>query len=66
LVDGDISQIGTATKIIEMAATKFRSVAAFVNDAGIFGDYQYPYCGEANMIVDEIRRRLGDDLCFVL
>jgi protein-disulfide isomerase len=30
-----------------------------------YGDYQCPSCGEANPIVDEIQRRLGDDLCFV-
>ena len=30
-----------------------------------YGDYQCPYCGEANQIVDEIQRRLGDGLRFV-
>jgi protein-disulfide isomerase len=30
-----------------------------------YGDYQCPYCGEANGIVDEIRRQLGDGLRFV-
>jgi hypothetical protein len=29
-----------------------------------YGDYQCPYCGEANPIV-EIQRRLNDGLCFV-
>ena len=30
-----------------------------------YGDYQCPYCGQANPIVDEIQRELGDDLRFV-
>jgi protein-disulfide isomerase len=30
-----------------------------------YGDYQCPYCGMANPIVDEIRRELGDGLRFV-
>ena len=30
-----------------------------------YGDYQCPYCGEANPIVDEVRRKLGDGLRFV-
>lgn len=30
-----------------------------------YGDYQCPYCGEANPIVDQIRRQLGNGLCFV-
>ena len=30
-----------------------------------YGDYQCPYCGLANPIVDEIRRELGDRLMFV-
>ena len=30
-----------------------------------YGDYQCPYCGEANPIVDEIRDELGDQLRFV-
>ncbi len=30
-----------------------------------YGDYQCPYCGLANPIVDEIRRELGDGLRFV-
>jgi NAD(P)-dependent dehydrogenase (short-subunit alcohol dehydrogenase family) len=36
LVDGDISQIGTATKIVETATSKFRSIDALINNAGIF------------------------------
>ena len=36
LVDGDISQIGTATKIAETATSKFRSIDALINNAGIF------------------------------
>ena len=30
-----------------------------------YGDYQCPYCGMANPIVDEVRRELGDGLRFV-
>jgi len=30
-----------------------------------YGDYECPYCGAAHPIVKEIRRRLGDQLCFV-
>ncbi len=30
-----------------------------------YGDYQCPYCGEANPIVDEIQRQLGNGLRFV-
>jgi protein-disulfide isomerase len=30
-----------------------------------YGDYQCPYCGMANPIVDEVRRELGDQLRFV-
>ena len=29
-----------------------------------YGDYECPFCGEAQPIVREIQRRLGDDLCF--
>ncbi len=36
LVDGDISQIGTAIKIVETATSKFRSIDALINNAGIF------------------------------
>jgi NAD(P)-dependent dehydrogenase (short-subunit alcohol dehydrogenase family) len=36
LVDGDISQIGTATKILETATSKFKSIDALINNAGIF------------------------------
>jgi NAD(P)-dependent dehydrogenase (short-subunit alcohol dehydrogenase family) len=36
LVDGDIGAPATAAKIIEMALTRFRSVDALVNNAGIF------------------------------
>lgn len=30
-----------------------------------YGDYQCPYCGEANPIIDEVRRELGNELRFV-
>jgi protein-disulfide isomerase len=30
-----------------------------------YGDYQCPYCGEANSIIEEIQRRLGSGLRFV-
>jgi protein-disulfide isomerase len=30
-----------------------------------YGDYQCPYCGQANPIVEEIQRRLGSGLRFV-
>ncbi|MBV8137655.1 MAG: thioredoxin domain-containing protein [Deltaproteobacteria bacterium] len=30
-----------------------------------YGDYECPYCGLANPIVDQIRRELGDQLRFV-
>jgi NAD(P)-dependent dehydrogenase (short-subunit alcohol dehydrogenase family) len=36
LVDGDIGAPATAAKIIEMALTRFQSVDALVNNAGIF------------------------------
>jgi len=29
-----------------------------------YGDYECAFCGEVQPIVREIRRRLGDDLCF--
>ena len=29
-----------------------------------YGDYECPLCGEAQPIVGEIQRRLGDNLCF--
>ena len=29
-----------------------------------YGDYECPFCGEAQSIVKEIQRRLGDDLLF--
>jgi protein-disulfide isomerase len=29
-----------------------------------YGDYECPFCGEAQPIVREIQRRLGDALCF--
>ena len=36
LVDGDIGEATTAAKIVETAMTKFRSIDALVNNAGIF------------------------------
>src|SRR5712671_2750834 len=36
LVDGDIGEIATAAKIAETATSKFRSIDALVNNAGIF------------------------------
>jgi NAD(P)-dependent dehydrogenase (short-subunit alcohol dehydrogenase family) len=36
LVDGDIGQISTAAKIVETTMSKFRSIDALVNNAGIF------------------------------
>jgi len=30
-----------------------------------YGDYQCPYCGAAYFVVEEVRRRMGDDLRFV-
>jgi NAD(P)-dependent dehydrogenase (short-subunit alcohol dehydrogenase family) len=36
LVDGDIGQIATAAKITETATSKFRSIDALINNAGIF------------------------------
>jgi NAD(P)-dependent dehydrogenase (short-subunit alcohol dehydrogenase family) len=36
LVDGDIGEIATAAKIAEIAMSKFRSIDALVNNAGIF------------------------------
>jgi protein-disulfide isomerase len=29
-----------------------------------YGDYECPFCGEAHVIVKEVKRRLGDDLVF--
>ena len=29
-----------------------------------YGDYECPFCGQAQTILKEIRRRLGEDLCF--
>jgi protein-disulfide isomerase len=29
-----------------------------------YGDYECPFCGEAQPIVREIQRRLGEELCF--
>jgi protein-disulfide isomerase len=29
-----------------------------------YGDYECPFCGEAQPIVKEVQERLGDDLCF--
>jgi NAD(P)-dependent dehydrogenase (short-subunit alcohol dehydrogenase family) len=36
LVDGDIGQAATATKIVETALARFKSIDALVNNAGIF------------------------------
>jgi NAD(P)-dependent dehydrogenase (short-subunit alcohol dehydrogenase family) len=36
LVDGDIGQAATAQRVVETAITRFRSVDALVNNAGIF------------------------------
>ena len=36
LVDGDIGEVATAAKIVETAMSKFRSIDALVNNAGIF------------------------------
>ena len=36
LVDGDIGQIATAAKVAETAASRFRSIDALINNAGIF------------------------------
>src|ERR1700678_380274 len=36
LVDGDIGQLATATKIVETATSRFRSIDALINNAGIF------------------------------
>ena len=36
LVDGDIGRIDTATKIVETAMSKFKSIGALINNAGIF------------------------------
>ena len=36
LVDGDIGEIATAAKIAETAISKFRSIDALINNAGIF------------------------------
>src|SRR5438105_2203682 len=36
LVDGDIGEAATAAKIVETATSKFRSIDALVNNAGIF------------------------------
>ena len=36
LVDGDIGQLATAAKIAETATSKFRSIDALINNAGIF------------------------------
>jgi protein-disulfide isomerase len=30
-----------------------------------YGDYECPYCGQANVVVDKLRRQLGDGLRFV-
>jgi protein-disulfide isomerase len=30
-----------------------------------YGDYECPYCGMAHPITKELKRRLGDQLCFV-
>ena len=30
-----------------------------------YGDFECPYCGAAYPVVDEVRRRMGDDLRFV-
>jgi protein-disulfide isomerase len=29
-----------------------------------YGDYECPFCGDAHVIVKEVKRRLGDDLLF--
>lgn len=29
-----------------------------------YGDYECPFCGDAHAMVQEIQRRLGDDLLF--
>ena len=47
LVDGDIGEAATAAKIIETAITKFSSIDALVNNAGIFFSKPFTeYTGE--------------------
>jgi NAD(P)-dependent dehydrogenase (short-subunit alcohol dehydrogenase family) len=36
LVDGDIGEAATAAKIVDLAISKFRSIDALINNAGIF------------------------------
>jgi protein-disulfide isomerase len=30
-----------------------------------YGDYECPYCGRAHAVIQEVRRRIGRDMCFV-
>src|SRR6266571_1346801 len=30
-----------------------------------YGDYKCPFCGQANLVVKEVQRLLGSQLCFV-
>jgi NAD(P)-dependent dehydrogenase (short-subunit alcohol dehydrogenase family) len=36
LVDGDISESATAQRIVDVATSKFKTIDALVNNAGIF------------------------------
>jgi NAD(P)-dependent dehydrogenase (short-subunit alcohol dehydrogenase family) len=44
LVDGNIGQLSTATKIAEMAIIKFGSIDVVINNAGIFFTKPFTDC----------------------
>ena len=57
LVDGDIGQIATAAKIAETATSKFRSIDALINNAGIF--FSKPF---TDYTVDDFRALASTNL----
>lgn len=57
LVDGDISQLATAAKIVETATSKFRSIDALINNAGIF--FAKPF---TNYTADDFRALASTNL----
>ena len=57
LVDGDIGEIATAAKIVETATSKFRSIDALINNAGIF--FSKPF---TNYTADDFRALASTNL----
>jgi NAD(P)-dependent dehydrogenase (short-subunit alcohol dehydrogenase family) len=57
LVDGDLGEAGTAARVAETAVSKFNSIDALVNNAGIY--FTRPF---ADYTADDIRRLISTNL----